>query len=196
MTQLYLIRHGQTDWNLEKKLQGQTDIPLNETGREQARTLAQKLKNETFHAVYSSPLKRAHETAQIINHLHGHEINLHDDLMEASYGFIEGMKIEEFQQKATVHAMDRHGRLHHKLDPSAESYFEVYHRVRPFLDSLLQKHHGQNILIITHGALMRSIMAIIEDIDLQEIHIPNAGCLILQEKDSTLSVITSLLLDT
>ena len=64
---ILLIRHGQTNWNLESKLQGREDIPLNETGRSQAKTCAQYLSDQTWHTIYTSPLSRAKETAQIIS---------------------------------------------------------------------------------------------------------------------------------
>ncbi len=86
MTTILLVRHGQTDWNLDRRLQGHTDRPLNDRGREQARALAAELASEPLDAVYSSDLVRAHETARIIAAGRGLDVTAMDDLRERNFG--------------------------------------------------------------------------------------------------------------
>ncbi|HPO58990.1 MAG TPA: histidine phosphatase family protein, partial [Anaerolineaceae bacterium] len=95
MTTLWLVRHGQTDWNLERRYQGQIDIPLNETGREQARRAAAQLRGRTFDALYASDLARARETAEIIAREVGLPIRPDKRLREISYGDWEGLTVDE-----------------------------------------------------------------------------------------------------
>ena len=85
-TQIYFLRHGQTDNNREGRMQGRVDIPLNETGRAQARCAARRLKSISFDAVYSSPLGRAVETAQIVTGLPTQEINIEPRAIELGFG--------------------------------------------------------------------------------------------------------------
>ena len=87
---VYLMRHGQTDWNKEYRLQGATDIPLNEEGRRQAKEAAEKMRDIPFECVYSSPLIRAKETAQIISAFHDIPTVVDDRLKEMSFGIYEG----------------------------------------------------------------------------------------------------------
>ena len=89
-TQLYLIRHGQTDWNLRAMLQGRTDIPLNETGRRQAMEARERLAGVHFDAVYSSPLRRAMDTAQLVSGWPGEKICPDERLTEIAFGPYEG----------------------------------------------------------------------------------------------------------
>lgn len=190
---LHFVRHGQTAWNAERRLQGHVDIPLNETGVSEAELVAQEYENHSFGAVYSSPLKRAHETARIINRHHHHDITIHDALKEATYGSLEGVNIDDYHKKCTeqmaaFHRMTYRERIHFKLVPDAESYFEVYERVKPFLDEIILKHLGEEILIVSHGGLMRAVIAMVADIDVREINIQNGGCLVLTGNGSVISL--------
>ncbi|MCE5234536.1 MAG: histidine phosphatase family protein [Clostridiaceae bacterium] len=92
---LILIRHGQTQWNSESRVQGRTDIPLNEKGRQQARAIALRLQGIRFDAVYASPLSRAKETAETIAKFSGAEVVLDEDITEIQFGKWEGMTSEE-----------------------------------------------------------------------------------------------------
>lgn len=94
-----LFRHGQTDYNLCERLHGQLDIPLNETGKEQAAVLAEKLKNYRMQVIYTSPLKRAVQTAQIVGSLCGVRYGLFDNLQEANFGEAEGMMWADVKKK-------------------------------------------------------------------------------------------------
>jgi broad specificity phosphatase PhoE len=181
---LHIIRHGQTDWNAEKRLQGHIDIPLNEKGKAEAEIIAEEFKNRGLSAIYSSPLQRAHITAQIINRHHQHDIKLHDALKEATYGPYEGMKMEEYYAKggealASLRLLPLRERLHFKIAAEAESYYEVYQRVEPLLNQIINDHLGEEVLIVSHGRLMGSIIAMIAGEDIHDIKIENTGCLTL-----------------
>ena len=99
MSKIYLIRHGQTDWNRAGKIQGMRDIPLNEAGREQARRLAEGMAGRPVARVFSSSLQRARETAQILADSQGIPLYLVKGLEEISYGDWEGMSMEEIRQR-------------------------------------------------------------------------------------------------
>jgi probable phosphoglycerate mutase len=189
---LHLIRHGQTDWNAEKRLQGHVDIPLNEAGKAEAQLVAQEFKGRSLSAIYSSPLQRAHGTAQIINQHHQHEIKTYDALKEATYGSMEGVKVDEYRNKCkevlpSFHHMTLRQLLHFKLVPEAESYFEVYQRVKPLLDEIIHNHLGEEVLIVSHGKLMGAIIAMLEH-DVKAIQILNTGCLTLSGDRSKIEI--------
>ena len=105
---LHLIRHGQTSWNAEKRLQGQADIALNKEGLAEAELVAQEFASRPLSAIYSSPLQRAHLTAQIINHSHQHPIKLYDGFKESTYGSFDGILVEEYQRKCAEIVPDFH----------------------------------------------------------------------------------------
>jgi broad specificity phosphatase PhoE len=190
---LHLVRHGQTDWNAEKRLQGKIDIALNEVGVAEAELIAKEFENRSLGGIYSSPLQRAQGTAQIINRAHQHEIKLYEALQEATYGSLEGVKVEEYHLKcsekiASFHDMPYRERLHFKLVDDAESYFEVYQRVRPVLDQIVQNHLGEEVVVVTHGGLMRAVIAMLADIDVRDIQIQNVGYLTLTGDGSKLAI--------
>lgn len=95
---LILVRHGETVWNSEGRVQGASDIALSETGREQIHKLAAALKDESLDAIFSSPLRRAHETALILGRFHSREIRLEEGLMEMNQGDFEGLSFNELRK--------------------------------------------------------------------------------------------------
>ena len=99
MTELLLIRHGETLWNQQRRMQGQNDSPLTPTGLEQARKLARRLKDVAFSALYSSDLRRAHETARCIADATGHEVIADRGLRERSFGIFEGLTNDEIRAR-------------------------------------------------------------------------------------------------
>lgn len=179
MCRLYLIRHGETDWNKEKRYQGSQDIPLNEMGREQAKKIAQELENHRFNALYCSTLKRVLETAHIINQKHHLPIQAIPNLREASYGELEKKKIEDAHREyaesfATFLQLSSKEKLHHKTVPSQESGHEVLARVLPVLESIGQKHKNENVLVVTHGAVIRFLLISLAGYDWEQSKVGNA----------------------
>lgn len=149
MTSLYLVRHGETDWNRERRIQGSTDIPLNETGRAQAKATGRLLSRRSWDLIVASPLARAFETATII----AREIGLPEptpraELVERRYGEAEGLNYlqveERFPGETEV--------------PGRETRAEVIARVVPGLLALGAAHPGQSVLVVSHGGVIRSVL--------------------------------------
>jgi broad specificity phosphatase PhoE len=148
-TELYLIRHGETDWNLQHRIQGLTDIPLNETGREQARAAGRLLSERGFDRIFSSPLSRARETAEIIAAEAGlPSPDIVDALVERDYGDAEGLSFAEIERRYP----DR------SLVPGEETREAVAQRVLPALHDLAAAHPDEALLIVSHGGAIRSVL--------------------------------------
>jgi uncharacterized phosphatase len=147
MTDLVLVRHGETEWNRIGRVQGRTDIPLNATGREQARAAGRRLAGERFDAVVSSPLSRAADTARIIaDELGLGEVELVDDLVERDYGPAEGMTDADVQAVFGGHLEAR------------ESREATVARVKPALLAVAARHPGQRVLVVSHGGVIGSLI--------------------------------------
>lgn len=153
MTLLYLVRHGETDWNRARRIQGLTDIRLNDTGRAQARTTAQLLARRTWTNIVSSPLSRAAETAEIIaTELSMHAPTLLSELTERNYGEAEGLTNDELSVRYPDDA----------AVVGRESREEVVARAIPALIGLAQRTAGGSIIVVSHGGVIRSILKAIE----------------------------------
>lgn len=149
MTDLYLVRHGETDWNRQRRIQGLTDIPLNDTGREQARLTGMLLTRRPITRVVASPLSRARETAEIIARELGlPEPQLRDALVERNYGEAEGL---------SFHEIDR------RFPPGTpvagrESREQVAERILPELVRIAAEHPGESIVVVSHGGAIRAAL--------------------------------------
>lgn len=179
MTELYLVRHGETDWNAARRIQGRTDIPLNETGRQQARRAGELLTRRRWDAVYSSPLDRAHETATIIAERLGIDaVTDVDALMERDYGEAEGMAFDE------IEALYPEG----VRAPGQETREEVAARVVPALLELAARHPGARLVVVSHGGSIRSVLQTAEP-GRQHPRITNASVHSFRVEDGALRLI-------
>ena len=149
---IYIVRHGQTDWNKLGKNQGQTDIPLNETGINQAYELKEVLKDYNFDLVFSSPLKRALETARIVV---GDKVITDDRLKERGNGILEGKTHDEIIK--IVGTGNLYTDLVEDNTLGIESLDHIQERVNSFFDEILDKYKGKNILIVTHAGTIINI---------------------------------------
>ena len=148
---IYAIRHGETDWNLKEIMQGQTDNPLNDTGRKQAKASIKEIAKLKINYIFSSDLIRAKETAEIINKDLGLDITFDNRIREFCFGSIEGKNKSEMTEEIW---------LKFRSDPKAfgaETLPEIYERVKSFLDELKTKNLG-NVLLVTHGGAMRMFL--------------------------------------
>ncbi len=149
MTLLYLVRHGETDWNLARRIQGSTDIPLNPTGRTQAARAGVLLSRRKWDGIMTSPLSRARETAAIIAGYVGLPApTTVEALVERHYGDAEGLTEEILAEcypgKTPV--------------PGRESRGQVAGRVIPALVTLAEAHPGQSLILVSHGGVIRTLL--------------------------------------
>lgn len=166
---LYFVRHGETEWNVKKKIQGKTDIPLNEKGVEQARCLADQLKKEHLNIgrVYTSPQLRALQTAQIAAEALGAECITLNGLREMDMGDWEGLDwktIEENYGEIYYH-WDSHRR--YTKTPHGESYHEVLERTLQTLSELLE-FEAQDALVVSHSAVLMALRCYLAELPFSE----------------------------
>ena len=157
MATILLARHGETDWNREHRFQGHADPPLNETGRAQARELAERLSGEGVRHIYASPLARARETAEIVGERLGVPVAVVPALMEVDVGSWSGLTRSEVQERFPE-GYRRWLALGHGWD-DGESYEELAQRAVPALAELGARHRGERILVVTHGGPIRAAHA-------------------------------------
>jgi alpha-ribazole phosphatase len=154
---LLLIRHGQTDWNLEQRFQGQSDIPLNDTGRGQAQALAERLAAERFDAIYSSDLKRATETAKIICKS---EIRPDLRLREVNFGDWEGLTYNEIKAKCPAALAEWEADIFKNAPPNGETLESLSMRVQSLLDEFRAKHESQRVMVVAHGGALQTLICL------------------------------------
>lgn len=155
---LLLTRHGQTDWNVAGKIQGLTDIELNETGIMQAKSTQKKLLNEKIDIILCSPLKRAQKTAEIIASGRNIPMIIEPDLQERCFGTFEGKSPKEF---------DFDEIWNYKLNKqyeTAESIGHLFERIQKFLNKIQKNYSDKTVLLVTHGGVTVPIRAILEGI--------------------------------
>lgn len=174
MSSLYIIRHGRTDWNNLKKLQGRTDIPLNEEGREMAKAAHDEYKDIHFDVCYCSPLVRAKETAQIL--LEGRNVPLiiDDRLIEMSFGVLEGIENAYKNPETPAYTFFKEPE-HYIPAEGGESFEELFARTGNFLKEVVEPllNAGKDVLIVGHGAMNSSIICQVKKIPLS--HFWDAG---------------------
>lgn len=149
MTRLSIVRHGQTDWNLHKRIQGGTDIPLNSTGRAEAAEAGVRLRDRQWDAVVTSPLLRADETARIIaGELGRARPEIIPDLTERYHGDLEGLTFAERQLRFPDGV----------AVPGLESRQDVLNRVLAALGRVAAEHTGQAVLVVSHGGVIGTLI--------------------------------------
>jgi len=162
MTRIYIVRHGETEWNRDGKLQGWKDAPLTEKGKKQAEALRERLEEVEFDAVYCSPSGRTLKTAEIA--LNGKDISVKKDerIKEINMGKWEGTKGEEIKEKFPELYFDFWERPHLYIPISGESFHDLKERVISFIEEILEKHDDENVLIVSHGCASKVMMSYFE----------------------------------
>lgn len=144
---IYITRHGQTNWNIERRFQGRTDNKLNEKGIEQAHEVAEKLDTEPIDLIICSPLIRAKQTAEIINEKRGIPILFDENLLERDYGVLEGFYLKDYDFKSIWNYDNS------QIYNSGESVKDLFKRVHDFLNKLKNEYPNKNILLVAHGGI-------------------------------------------
>jgi broad specificity phosphatase PhoE len=158
VTTILLARHGETDWNQERRWQGLADVPLNERGREQARALAKKLEAFTFSAIYASNLRRAHETALIVAKRKGLAVTPVGELREIDVGSWTGLSRDEVKERFRDAHKERMRRTGRGWE-GGETYAGMGQRILEALRGIAREHPGEDVLVVTHHAPIRSVLA-------------------------------------
>ncbi|MBF7021004.1 histidine phosphatase family protein [Staphylococcus kloosii] len=151
MTEVCLVRHGETDWNKAGKLQGRTDVPLNETGKLQAQACGKLLQQQSWDVIIASPLSRAKDTAEIINTYLNLPLRVMPEFIERGFGDAEGLT-----------AAERHEKYPNRDSKNSESTEALNRRLKEGLTTINNDYPNQKVLLITHGAAIHQILDIFD----------------------------------
>lgn len=156
--ELWLVRHGESTWNLDRRFQGAYDAPLSPRGRAQAAALAERLAGTAFDALYTSPLSRARDTADACARVLGVESRAVDDLREIGLGAWEGETVDAIvAREADAYRRWLDAPVEHP-PPGGEPLVTLAERVRRTLDALAASHAGGRILVVSHGGAIGSVL--------------------------------------
>ena len=212
--EIFMVRHGETEWNRQRRLQGRTDIPLNDAGLAEARRAAKALRDVNFDRIFTSPLQRARKTAEILRGSREIPVTAEPLLIEVSFGVGEGIqlhsvalggeRIEGFADSKALPASDneavRAAVLRFFRDPGhyepvdgAESITEVKARALAFLDVLRPLEGScERVLVTAHGGIIRAILDVIEELPDEEFWsgqlLPNCGAAVAELSDGKFTV--------
>lgn len=158
MKEIYLTRHGSTVWNLEKRLQGSGDSELTEGGLNQAKELGKRINDLSINKIYTSPIKRAYRTANIIKGDNNIAVIAYDELREMNFGEYEGYIEKELLNEGRGKEIQRvfNGELDVRI-PGGETLREVYNRVKIILDKIIEEDND-TILIVAHGITLKAML--------------------------------------
>lgn len=186
MTNVYLVRHGESEWNIHNKVQGKTDIELSKKGIKQAELLAERLEKENIEHIYTSDLKRAKKTAELIQRRIGIDPVEMEIYREIGLGPWEGLTIAEIKENYNEHYRIYREEPASFILPGAETILEVADRVCRGILDIVSRHKNSNILVVSHGVAIKSAVIKILDIDISKYNrfrIDNASITILSFSD-------------
>ena len=168
-TRILAIRHGETAWNVTTRLQGHLDIPLNETGLQQAERLASALaEREAIDAIYTSDLSRARDTAEAIGRATGQAVRTHEGLRERHFGVFQGLTFAEVEQQLPEQALQWRKRVPDWTPPGGgESLQRLHQRIVDTVHGLAAQHTGQQIVLVAHGGVLDILYRAATRLDLQ-----------------------------
>ncbi|MBL0087223.1 MAG: histidine phosphatase family protein [Ideonella sp.] len=179
MTELMVIRHGETDWNRQQRFQGQIDVPLNAVGLEQARRLADALASEPIEVLVASDLQRALTTAQALGQRARLQVQVEPLWREQSFGLLEGLDVPTIQQRhPDLWARWIRHEADYALPEGGESNDAFFARAAQALDATLAAHAGKRVAVVTHGGVLDMLWRRVHALPLsgpRECDIPNTG---------------------
>jgi 2,3-bisphosphoglycerate-dependent phosphoglycerate mutase len=166
-TRILAVRHGETLWNRETRIQGFTDIDLSEMGQWQAQQLAQALRDESLAACYASDLSRARDTAQAVADVHGHTVHTDPGLRERCFGQFEGHTWTEIETQWPEASQAWRQRVPYWEPQGGESLIALSARVLNSLNRIAERHLGEQILVVVHGGVLDAFYRAATGLDLQ-----------------------------
>lgn len=152
--ELVLVRHGETPWNRDRRLQGHIDIDLNEEGRRQARAVAVRLARERVDALYTSDLRRARKTADAIALACGVAVQPDPGLRERNYGVLEGHRLDELNERFPVEYAQWQARIPEARIERGETLSAFYTRICTTIEHIARQHAGQRVVLAAHGGVL------------------------------------------
>jgi len=194
MSKIILVRHGETDWNRKRRIQGGgSNTRLSKKGQKQARYIAERLKSEVIKAVYSSPLDRAVETARPIAEKHGLKVNVEKFLKEIEAGELEGVFLSELGERfSQILTTASRGGILSKM-PGGESLEELRERAWKVVLAIMDKHPDGNIAIVTHYFVILAVVCSVLDIPLERIgkfRLNTASLTVIERKDDVIRLVS------
>lgn len=169
MVDLWLVRHGQTDWNVEGRYQGQADMPLNSTGLEQVKRTAQKLEKIRFDSLFSSDLLRTRQTAEALSCRLGLEVNLDKRLREINLGEWQGQLFTDIREKYPDEIAARRADPEKSRPPGGETVLELAARVWQAINEIAGLYPGGRVVVVSHGLALAAVIAHSKGSDLKQI---------------------------
>ena len=165
---LYIIRHGETYWNIEGRMQGTKDSKLTEQGKKEALNLGENLKDTKIDCIYSSPLERAYDTSVLIRGEREIPIEIKSNLIEMNFGKWEGMLSDDVEKlyKNEHYRFWNEPHLYTTLD--GETFEELIKRVKITLDEIVNQNKGEHVLLVTHAIVIKAIYAIVKGYKVEE----------------------------
>jgi alpha-ribazole phosphatase len=163
---LILVRHGETEWNVKGRVQGQADIALNRKGLEQAKKVGFRLKKEPIDVIYCSYMKRTRQTAASITRFHKVPVVYSNLIKERNFGKLEGMDTDEYRRIRDESGLP----FHLYRPPGGENYTDLEKRVKKFLTMLKKKHSKQTVVVVSHGGVIRTFITLITKRPLADVH--------------------------
>jgi len=151
---IIMVRHGETKWNTENRIQGQANTPLTELGIKQAQQTGKALHKENISEIYSSDLGRAMQTAKVINKYLNLSITKKEGLRERNYGVLQGISFDELDDKFPVIRLNLNSRDPNYVIPGGESIFQFSQRVSTCINSIIANSNASNLLLVVHGGVL------------------------------------------
>lgn len=188
---IYLMRHGQTEWNTVHRMQGRSDIPLNAVGRKQAKRAAQGMDKLPIDRILTSPLCRAKQTAQAVAVGRGIPVLIEDTLTEMAFGDLEGMLLHDFPEQESIFSDP----AHYIPLGSGETYAQLDERCRQLLEEIIPPLEGRyhDVVMVSHGAFIRGVVRRILNLPLEDFwKTPpqqNCTCTLLQCTNGAVSLL-------
>ena len=157
-TEIILIRHGETEWNSQKRMQGHSNSDLSEVGRAQIQALGEFMKNESFDHIYSSDSLRARQTAEAITQYSGHTLQFDQRIREKNLGVFEGLTSTEAKERhPEIYRLFKTAGANYVID-EGESTQQLLERALEFIEEIRLRHPQERVVMVTHGGVVRVLM--------------------------------------
>lgn len=190
---IFITRHGETQWNIEKRMQGWNDSPLTKKGIEDSKKLGERLSNVNFQCIYSSSSKRAFESSKYIIGNRNTEIILLDDLREIKHGNWQGLKHSKIEELYKEEYFNFWNNPDLYENDTGEDFFQLFKRVESVMKMITRKHKEGNILVVSHGVVLKAIYTIVKKRSLKDLwqppHIKNTSLTIVEVKEGRKKII-------